>query len=240
MKKRKESSQQIFDFYIERGIDAVRAKDAKTLYRLLKEAVEDFNNVPIYDKEYSKVGLIGEIFVKYNNYAQSNISEWLRSRNVEVSTPPLLDFLMQFFVNSKVNVENGLSEETIFSKTLKPLIWWYINSKVKRSEMILSKFKFYEPSESIYAKAEAASEVLDLSNQFGEGWLIPGEIAHYARKGVNKVVCLQPFGCIANHIVAKGVEKRIKEIYPNMNILYLDIDGGIAEVNLQNRLHFMI
>lgn len=238
--KKEGASQEVFDFYIERGIDAIRAKDAKTLFRLLKEAVQDFNNVPIYNKVYSKVGLIGEIFVKYNNYAQANISEWLRSRNVEVSTPPLLDFLMQFFVNSKVNVANGLDEETIFSKTLKPLIWWYINGKVKKSEKILSKFKFYEASESIYAKAEAASEVLNLSNQFGEGWLIPGEIAHYARKGVNKVVCLQPFGCIANHIVAKGVEKRIKEIYPNMNILYLDIDGGIAEVNLQNRLHFMI
>lgn len=234
------ASQSVFDFYIERAIDAVRANNPKTLYRLLKEAVEDFNNVPIHDRVFSKVGLIGEIFVKYNNYAQANISEWLRSKNVEVSTPPLLDFLMQFFVNSKVNVENGLDEETIFSKTLKPLIWWYINGKVKKSEKILSKFKFYEPSESIYAKAESASEVLSLSNQFGEGWLIPGEIAHYARKGVNKVVCLQPFGCIANHIVAKGVEKRIKEIYPNMNILYLDIDGGIAEVNLQNRLHFMI
>lgn len=238
--KKAGTSQEVFDFYIERGIDAVRAKDSKTLSRLLNEAVGDFNNIPIYDREYSKVGLIGEIFVKYNNYAQANISEWLRSKNVEVSTPPLLDFLMQFFVNSQVNVDNGLSEDTIFSKTLKPLIWWYINGKVKKSEKILSKFKFYEASESIYAKAEAASEVLSLSNQFGEGWLIPGEIAHYARKGVNKVVCLQPFGCIANHIVAKGVEKRIKEIYPNMNILYLDIDGGIAEVNLQNRLHFMI
>lgn len=241
VRERKEgASQAIFDFYIERGIDAVRANNPKVLFRLLKEAVDDFNNIPIHDKEYSKVGLIGEIFVKYNNYAQANISEWLRSKNVEVSTPPLLDFLMQFFVNSKVNVANGLEEESIFSKTLKPLIWWYINGKVKKSEKILSAFKFYEPSESIYAKAEAASEVLNLSNQFGEGWLIPGEIAHYARKGVNKVVCLQPFGCIANHIVAKGVEKRIKEIYPNMNILYLDIDGGIAEVNLQNRLHFMI
>jgi predicted CoA-substrate-specific enzyme activase len=238
--KKEGASREVFDFYIERGIDAVRARDVKALFRLLEEAVEDFNNVPVYDREYSKVGLIGEIFVKYNNYAQANISEWLRSRNVEVSTPPLLDFLMQFFVNSKVNVENGLAEETIFSKTLKPLIWWYINARVKKAEKILCKFKFYEASESIYAKAEAASEVLDLSNQFGEGWLIPGEIAHYARKGINKVVCLQPFGCIANHIVAKGVEKRIKEIYPDMNILYLDIDGGIAEVNLQNRLHFMI
>lgn len=238
--KKEGASLAVFDFYIERGIDAVRANDPKILYRLLKEAVEDFNNIPIIEKEYSKVGLIGEIFVKYNNYAQSNITEWLRARNVEVSTPPLLDFLMQFFVNSKINVANGLDEESIFSKTLKPLIWWYINSKVKKSEKILSKFRFYEASESIYAKAEAASEVLSLSNQFGEGWLIPGEISHYARKGVNKVVCLQPFGCIANHIVAKGVEKRIKEIYPHMNILYLDIDGGIAEVNLQNRLHFMI
>ncbi|WP_165026361.1 acyl-CoA dehydratase activase [Dysgonomonas sp. ZJ279] len=238
--KKEGSSLGVFDFYIERGIDAVRANNPKTLMRLLKEAVADFNSVPIFDKIYSKVGLIGEIFVKYNNYAQSNITEWLRSKDVEVSTPPLLDFLLQFFVNSKVNAKIGLEEPTIFEKSLKPLIWMYINSKVKKSEKILKDFKFYEASESIYSKAEAAAEVLNLSNQFGEGWLIPGEIAHYARKGVNKVVCLQPFGCIANHIVAKGVEKRIKEIYPNMNILYLDIDGGIAEVNLQNRLHFMI
>lgn len=238
--KKAGSSLEVFDFYIERGIDAVRANNPKTLMRLLKEAVADFNNIPIHDKQYSKVGLIGEIFVKYNNYAQANITEWLRSKNVEVSTPPLLDFLLQFFVNSKVNVKNGLKEQTIFEMLMAKTIWRYINRKVKKADRILSKFKFFEPSESIFAKAEAASEVVSLSNQFGEGWLIPGEIAHYARKGVNKVVCIQPFGCIANHIIAKGVEKRIKELYPNMSILYLDIDGGVAEVNLQNRLHFMM
>lgn len=238
--KKEGSSRELFDFYIERGIDAVRANSPKQLMRLLEQAVADFNDLPIDEKNYSKVGLIGEIFVKYNNYAQANITEWLRSKNVEVSTPPLLDFLLQFFVNNKVNEANGLSSNSVLSKVLTPLIWTYVNRKIKKSEKIMSKFKFYEASESIYAKAEAASEVLDLSNQFGEGWLIPGEIAHYARKGVNKVVCIQPFGCIPNHIVAKGVEKRIKEIYPNMSILYLDIDGGVAEVNLQNRLHFMI
>ena len=239
--KKAGSSKDVFDFYIERGIDAVRANNPKTLFRLMKEAVADFNAIPIHDVEYSKVGLIGEIFVKYNNYAQANISEWLRSKNVEVDTPPLLDFLTQFFVNSKVNVKTGTADEpSIWSKSLNPLIWKYINRKVKKSERIMKNFRFFEASESIYAKAEAASEILSLSNQFGEGWLIAGEIAHYARKGVNKVVCIQPFGCIANHVIAKGVEKRIKEIYPNMNILYLDIDGGVAEVNLQNRLHFMI
>jgi predicted CoA-substrate-specific enzyme activase len=239
--KKKGASQDVFDFYIERGIDAVRAKNPKTLFRLLKEAVADFNSIPIYDVVYSRVGLIGEIFVKYNNYAQAGISEWLRSKNVEVSTPPLLDFLLQFFVNTRVNAEYGTKDApTVFEKSLAPLLWAYINRKVKKSEKILKKFKYYEASESIYAKAEAASEIISLSNQFGEGWLIAGEIAHYARKGVNKVVCIQPFGCIANHVIAKGVEKRIKEKYPNMNILYLDIDGGVAEVNLQNRLHFMI
>lgn len=238
--KKKGASIEVFNFYIERGIDAVKANSPKTLRRLMKEAVADFNNVLIHDRNYTKVGLIGEIFLKYNNYAQANITEWLRSKEVEVSCPPLLDFLLQFFVNNKENIKNGLDDESIMGKAMKPVIWQLINLKIKKYEKIMSVFKFYEPSESIFAKAEAASEVLSLSNQFGEGWLIAGEIAHYARKGVNKVVCIQPFGCIANHIVAKGVEKRLKTLYPNMNILYLDIDGGIAEVNLQNRLHFMI
>lgn len=238
--KKTGASLDVFNFYIERGIDAVRANSPKTLRRLMKEAVADFNNVLIHDRNYTKVGLIGEIFLKYNNYAQANITEWLRSKEVEVSCPPLLDFLLQFFVNNKENIKNGLDEESIMGKALKPLIWNLINRKIRKYEKIMSGFKFFEPSESIFAKAESASEVLSLSNQFGEGWLIAGEIAHYARKGVNKVVCIQPFGCIANHIIAKGVEKRLKTLYPNMNILYLDIDGGIAEVNLQNRLHFMI
>ena len=94
--KTKGASQQVFDFYIERGIDGVRANSPKTLRRLLKEAVADFNNVPIFEKQYTRVGLIGEIFLKYNNYAQANITEWLRSKEVEVSCPPLLDFLIQF------------------------------------------------------------------------------------------------------------------------------------------------
>lgn len=238
--KEKGASQNVFDFYIERGIDAVKANSPKTLRRLLVEAVADFNNVPIHDKNYAKVGLIGEIFLKYNNYAQANITEWLRSKEVEVSCPPLLDFLIQFFVNNREDVKNGLKQKTIFEKALEPVIWTIVNRKIKKFEKIMRGFRFYEASESIFAKAEAASEILSLSNQFGEGWLIAGEIAHYARKGVNRVVCIQPFGCIANHIVAKGIEKRIKTIYPDMNILYLDIDGGIAEVNLQNRLHFMI
>lgn len=238
--KTKGASQEVFDFYIERGIDAVRAKDTKTLRRLLKEAVADFNAVQVHDREFTKIGLVGEIYIKYNNYGQAFISDWLRSKEVEVVTPPILDFMIQFFVNSETNEEIGLNKSGLFEKSLRPLMWKYVNHRIKKVEKITKNFRYFEPSESIYAKAAAASEIINLSNQFGEGWLIAGEVAHYARKGINKVVCIQPFGCIANHVVAKGIEKRIKQIYPNMNLLYLDIDGGIANVNLQNRLHFMI
>ncbi len=238
--KEKGDSRRWFDSYIDQGVNAVRENNSDRLIKLLKEAVENFNAIPTHEKNYSKVGLVGEIYVKYNNYGQAFISDWMRQQGVEVVTPPIFDFFMQSFVNDKVNQKNGLKRVSLFRRSLRPLMWMYINAKVKKIDGIMKKFRFYSPSESIYEKAEAAAEVLSLSNQFGEGWLIAGEVAHYARKGINKVVCLQPFGCIANHIVAKGIEKRVKKIFPDVDLLYLDIDGGIADVNLQNRLYFMM
>ena len=88
--------------------------------------------------------------------------------------------------------------------------------------------------------AQKASNILSMTNQFGEGWLIPGEIATLAEQGVHNVISLQPFGCVANHIVSKGVETKIKSIYPDMNLYYLDFDAGMSEANVRNRLHFMI
>ena len=76
--------------------------------------------------------------------------------------------------------------------------------------------------------------------QFGEGWGIPAEFVEFAQNGINNVVSLQPFGCIANHIISKGIEKRTRELYPNLNLLYLDFDSGMSEANIFNRLHFMI
>jgi predicted nucleotide-binding protein (sugar kinase/HSP70/actin superfamily) len=125
-------------------------------------------------------------------------------------------------------------------KMLQPVFRKYMNSRLQTCEAILKNFRFYVPGESIFTKAQHAEEILHLSNQFGEGWMIAAEIATYARRGINKVVCIQPFGCIANHVVAKGIEKRLKKFYPELDLLYLDIDSGIAEVHLQNRLHFMI
>jgi predicted nucleotide-binding protein (sugar kinase/HSP70/actin superfamily) len=115
-----------------------------------------------------------------------------------------------------------------------------MNTRINKVEEIMQQYRFHSPAVSIYTKAQYASDILDLSNQFGEGWAIAAEVACYARTGINRVVCIQPFGCIANHIVAKGIEKRLKKFYPDIHLLYLDVDGGMAEVNLQNRLHFLM
>ena len=238
--KKKGETQHLFDFYIDRGVEAIRRNDHKALLSLLEQAVADFNGVDIYDREFMKIGLVGEIYVKYNNYGQAHITEWLRSRNMEVVTPPIIDFVMQYFVNSQANVKNGLQKDNLFKHCLSPIFWKYMNDKIRKVEEIVKSYRFHVPSKSIYVKAKYASEILDLSNQFGEGWLIAGEVASYARQGIKRVVCIQPFGCIANHIVAKGIEKRLRKFYPEMNLLYLDVDGGMAEVNLQNRLHFLI
>ena len=238
--KKKGDTKQLFDFYIERGIEAVLANNYKLILKLLEQAVADFNQVPVFEREFTKVGLVGEIYVKYNNYGQAYTTDWLRERGMEVVTPPIVDFFMQYFVNSKVNDKNGVEKTSRLEKILSPVIWKYMNRKMNKIEAVMKNYRFHIPSESIYIKAEYASEVLDLSHQFGEGWMIAAEVACYSHNGVKKVVCLQPFGCIANHIVAKGIEKRIKKIYPDVNLLYLDIDGGMAEVNLQNRLHFLI
>jgi predicted CoA-substrate-specific enzyme activase len=88
--------------------------------------------------------------------------------------------------------------------------------------------------------AELAGEVFSLTNQFGEGWLIPGEISAYVEDGVTNILCIQPFGCIANQVAARGIEKRLKQRYPELNILYLDTDAGTSEVNVQNRLYFFV
>ncbi|MDR2466153.1 MAG: acyl-CoA dehydratase activase-related protein [Prevotellaceae bacterium] len=238
--REKGASRRLFDLYVERGVKAIDSRRPGYLLKLLEQAVAEFNSVPVHDRQFTPIGLVGEIFVKYNNHAQAHIAEWLRERNMEVMIPPLIDFLAQYFVNARVNAKLGIERMSPAERMLLPVLRKYVNRRIRRVETVMSAFVRYAESESIFAKAAYAEEILNLSNQFGEGWMIAAEAAGYARRGINKVVCVQPFGCIANHVVAKGIEKRLKKFYPEMELLYLDLDSGIADVNLQNRLGFMI
>ncbi len=225
--------------YIAAAHACILSRDYDQFFSLLDAAVTDFNRVDIDDRVDGKIGIVGEIYIKYNAFGNQFLAEFLMENRVEPVIPPILDYFIQDFVNYRENIRAHIRHRKI-TDILGQFIETFLNTFHKKIDHRFEAFRFYTPFHDIRKVAKKAGRILSLVNQFGEGWLIPGEIACLAEDGVTHVVSVQPFGCIANHIVSKGVEKRIKALYPDMNLLYLDFDAGTSEVNVRNRLHFMV
>jgi predicted nucleotide-binding protein (sugar kinase/HSP70/actin superfamily) len=236
----KGNSAHLLEKYLRAVYPRMMRKDVNGIYHLLRRAVTDFNAVPVETGAHPRIGIVGEIYIKYNSFGNLNMVDWLVSQGVEVVVPPLIDFFLQAFVNIDANRQHLLRRPATWSDIMLYFFEQYANRFVNRNNSIMKKYNRYEQAHSIRDMSKKASEILNLANQFGEGWLIPGEIAAFAESGVNNVVSVQPFGCIANHVISKGVEKRIRDKYPDMNLLFLDFDSGMSEVNILNRLHFMV
>lgn len=206
---------------------------------LLNSAVTQFNLIPVCAGTLPQIGIVGEIYVKYNDYCNNFIIKWLQDQGVEVEIPPMIDFFIQGFVNVQSDRTLHLARENV-TTLLAFLGEKLVRTRLDRVNAILQRYVRYEQQPTIHDLARKASHILSLADQFGEGWLIPAEVSALAEHGVNNILCLQPFGCIANHIVAKGVEKRMRDLFPQLNLLYLDMDAGAGEANLLNRLHFMV
>jgi len=226
--------------YLDNAAELTRKNNVDGLLHLLSEAVKDYNDLALDNCKRPQVGIVGEIYLKYNPFANMFIADWLVGEGIEVRFPDLLDFFVQEFVNMRTNEKNSATSFRLGQKFFISFLEQKLLKFADKIEKIASDFKYYRPKHSIYEKAKHGSEIIDLANQFGEGWLIPAEIALFAKEGVHNVVSLQPFGCIANHIIAKGVEKKIKTLYPHTNLLFLDYDGGTSKVNVYNRLHFLV
>ncbi|MCI1779958.1 MAG: acyl-CoA dehydratase activase-related protein [Bacteroidales bacterium] len=222
------------DKYLNGAKKIIEQNDRKALLRLLKKAACDFNEI-CNDSEHSKIGIVGEIYLKLNPFAHRHIIEWLENRKIEVIPPLLSDFFMEGFVNKVVKQKTGVEKSPVPLSIIKRL-YNIAEREIDRINEIGKGFRHFIPFADIFKLAEKAGRIISLNSQFGEGWLLSGEIAAMAESGINRVVSLQPFGCIANQIVSKGVEKRIKELYPDMNILSLDFDSGVSETNITNRL----
>jgi predicted CoA-substrate-specific enzyme activase len=227
------------DHYLRAARAIIKQGKPSDLYDLLRDAAKDFNQACREGINLPKVGIVGEIFLKFNPYAQKHVTEWLISRSLEVVPPMMIDFFMQSFVNRKAKKESHLRKRG-FSDLLSSWINENIRNKMKQVNEICKPFTHFTPFGDIFEEAEEASKVISLDAQFGEGWLLPGEIMSFAKQGIKHVVSLQPFGCIANQIVAKGIEKKIKAIYPDMNLLSLDFDSSVSDVNITNRLLLFI
>lgn len=231
-------ARKIYDKYIIAAQPIILRKDTKGLLGLLHEAALEFSN-NIIEKELPKIGLVGEIYVKYNGFSNKFVTEWLIEQGLDVIPPSLTNFFMTSIVNNHINRKLFIRQESI-PTFITDNIHKYIMRCAKKMDRQCDCFKYYHPLVSIFQIAEYSGKAICMAADFGEGWLLPGEIGELVHSGVNNIVSVQPFGCIANHIISKGIEKKLKEEYPYLNLLFLDFDGSTSDANVFNRLHFMI
>lgn len=220
--------------YLQLAISCIGQNNAKELIELAHRAAVDFDAV-CNEKECARVGIVGEIFLKFNPFSHQYIGNKLIRYGVEVVPPLISPFFLQEFVNMEQQKELHLSE----SRMPKFVLRWLhklIERRQEKFNQAASAFRYYRPLSSIYEDAEGAKGIVSFAAQFGEGWLLPADITAFYRDGVKNVISLQPFGCIANHVISKGVEKKLHDLYPDLNLLSLDFDSGVSEVNVTNRL----
>ena len=236
--KEKGSAARLKEMYLNAAQDLIERNATGDLLSCLSLAARDFNQIAV-PREVPKVGIVGEIYLKFNPFAQKDISEWLVSRQIEVVPPLLTEFFVQGFVNYVVKQDSGLRKRIVpdsFVRWLYNRIW----TRMEKFNKACREFRYFVPFKNVFDEAEEAAKVISLNAQFGEGWMLPAEILSLYRQGVKHVVSLQPFGCIANHIVSRGIENRIKRFAPDLQLLSLDFDSGVSDVNITNRLLLFI
>jgi len=209
------------------------------LLKVLKRAVNDFNSISVREGQIPRIGVVGEIFVKYNFFSNGNLIEWLAGHGVEVILPCLQNFFIQRFVNETFD-QKMLFKQSFIDIIKTRMLDLYTSYHLYQIDRVMQEFRFYKKPFNLKDLAEITGDVVNLANQFGEGWLLTAEMIAMLEHGTGNIICLQPFGCIANHITGRGMERKLKEMYPYFNLLSLDMDAGASEVNILNRLHFMI
>ena len=210
----------------------------RTYKKMCREIIRDFDNLPILDIQKPRVGIVGEILAKFAPAANNFLVDLLESEGAEAVVPDLLDFFLYCFYNANFKHEKlGMSKKSAI----------YCNMGIKGLEWLRSaardefeKSKHFIPPARIEETAAHAEHIVSPGNQTGEGWFLTGEMIELIETGTPNIVCTQPFACLPNHIVGKGVIKELRHQYPLANIVAIDYDPGASEVNQLNRIKLML
>jgi len=209
-----------------------------TYINTCKAIVKDFDNLPLTDEKKPRVGIVGEILVKYMPLANGNLVERLEEEGAEAVVPDFLDFFIYSGFGRTFRHKNlgGKLSSKIGGAALGKML----NFVRLPAAKALKKSKRFEPSTPMKELAKTASRFISIGNQYGEGWFLTAEMVHFIENGVPNIVCIQPFGCLPNHIVGKGVLKAVRSALPQANIATVDYDPGASEVNQLNRIKLML
>ena len=206
--------------------------------KMCREIIEDFDNIELLDIKKPRVGVVGEILVKFLPAANNHLVDLLESEGAEAVVPDLLDFLNYCFYNQTFKVEKrgfAKKQKMLGNLGIKAIEWL----RAPATEAF-KKSKHFAPPAKIEDLGKMACEIVSLGNQTGEGWFLTGEMLELIHSGASNIVCTQPFACLPNHVVGKGVIKELRRRYPQANIVAIDYDPGASEVNQLNRIKLML
>lgn len=203
-----------------------------------RNIIRDFDRLPINEKRKPRVGIVGEILVKFSYAANNHLVELLEKEGAEAVVPDFVDFFLYSFYNANFKADHlGGSWK---SKALCNAAIMAVNMLRRPITEELIKSDHFTAPARIQDLAQYASPIVSMGNQTGEGWFLTGEMLELIHSGVENIVCIQPFGCLPNHIVGKGVIKEVRRQYPSANIAAIDYDPGASEVNQLNRIKLML
>lgn len=232
-------ARKLYDHYLNAAQPLLAKRDYRAIRQLMRDAAGAFTDISDTTKQVPVVGVVGEIYVKYNSFSNHGVVRWLMEHGVEVVPPAITGFFSTSIPKAFINREQHIRKDGLSpwqAKLVNRLLLHYAHVY----DRLCSDYPFYRPFTDIMDIWHKSRRVINSAADFGEGWFLPGEICDLADHGIHKVVSLQPFGCIANHIISKGIERRYKDLYPHLSLLFLDFDAGTSDANITNRLHFLL
>ncbi|WP_416200906.1 2-hydroxyglutaryl-CoA dehydratase [Thermocaproicibacter melissae] len=215
-----------------------KALSRKQQREILFRIVKDFASIEIKKVPKVKVGVVGEIYVKYSSLGNNNLEDFLRGQDCEVNVPGLMNFAL-------FKVDNRLEDIKLYGGN--PIKYFFVNLLMKYLlemqdtliEAIKSEPRYHAPQPYAHTKS-LINGVIGYGDKMGEGWLLTAEMLELAEEGYENIVCAQPFGCLPNHISGKGMIHRIKAINEKSNIVPIDYDPSATRVNQENRIKLML
>lgn len=233
------SADALCDYWVKKLRERITKANIFQYSKYIKNIIEDFDNLPVdKSKPKPRVGVVGEIYVKFHPSANNHINELIEKEGGEVVTSGLLDFFLYCAMDSTYRAKHldGTWLSGFFGSLALEALELYRLPYAKA----VAASKHFDPLQRMTKVAKEAAHYIDLGNQCGEGWFLTGDMIDLIEKGAKQVVCLQPFGCLPNHVSGKGMVKTLSEAYPDVRIAAIDYDPGSSAVNQANRLKLLL
>ncbi|MCL1842698.1 MAG: 2-hydroxyacyl-CoA dehydratase [Defluviitaleaceae bacterium] len=236
--REKGSTQKIVDKWVAKLLEQMSGAHFKKTSANYKTIIADFAKIPRSGVLKKKVGIVGEIYIKYSPLGNNELEKYLVSQGAEVINSGMMEFSMY-------RIHSMIHECKLYGASRKRRIVLHLIMKYfarKQAEMIRAintEGSFHPPAEFSHT-IQMCNGYLDHGVKMGEGWLLTAEMLELIHGGINNIVAVQPFGCLPNHIVAKGMSRKIKDNFPNANIVPVDYDPGASMINQENRLRLML